>query len=179
LAPCCFLARNLECEGNLIGRTNGRPGFGQPFVCDACEIAAVLTLASLQTSTLLGQYPALKSAEARKTAAKLYAEVRLGNDPAGAKAEKGAAGEGGGWQPKSLPVFNIRPESETGSRSLQRYPGKWEVVFACPRKCMFVQKPAIDGGLSVKEMLVTAAVVRHRRHGNRSQPGPTSVRLSS
>src|SRR5262245_39630373 len=26
------------------------------------------------------------------------------------------------------------------------YPRKWEVVFACPRKCMFVQKPAIDGG---------------------------------
>ena len=36
----------------------------------------------------LGKHPALKTAEARKTAAKLYADVRLGNDPASAKAEK-------------------------------------------------------------------------------------------
>ena len=36
----------------------------------------------------LGKYPALQPAQARKTAAKLHAEVRLGNDPAAAKAEK-------------------------------------------------------------------------------------------
>src|SRR5262249_56527336 len=35
-----------------------------------------------------GNHTALKAAEARKTAAKLYADVRLGNDPASAKAEK-------------------------------------------------------------------------------------------
>src|SRR5262245_27796493 len=36
----------------------------------------------------LGKYPALNPAQARKTASKLHAEVRLGNDPAAAKAEK-------------------------------------------------------------------------------------------
>ncbi len=36
----------------------------------------------------LGKYPALHPGQARKTAAKLYAEVRLGNDPAAIKAEK-------------------------------------------------------------------------------------------
>src|SRR5260221_4336305 len=36
----------------------------------------------------LGKYPALKPAKARKTAAKLYAQVKLGNDPAGAKADR-------------------------------------------------------------------------------------------
>jgi integrase len=38
----------------------------------------------------LGKYPALLPAQARKTAAKLHAEVRLGNDPAAIKAEKQA-----------------------------------------------------------------------------------------
>jgi integrase len=42
----------------------------------------------------LGKYPALRPAKARETAAKLHAEVKLGNDPAGIKAEKTArAGE--------------------------------------------------------------------------------------
>lgn len=42
----------------------------------------------------LGKYPALHPAKARETAAKLHAEVKLGNDPAGAKADKQAkAGE--------------------------------------------------------------------------------------
>lgn len=36
----------------------------------------------------LGKFPALHPAQARKTAAKLHAEVRLGNDPAAVKAEK-------------------------------------------------------------------------------------------
>src|SRR5262249_12253041 len=36
----------------------------------------------------LGKYPALHPAQARKTAARLHAEVRLGNDPAAVKAEK-------------------------------------------------------------------------------------------
>jgi integrase len=35
-----------------------------------------------------GKYPALRPAKARDTAEKLHAEVKLGNDPAGAKAEK-------------------------------------------------------------------------------------------
>src|SRR5262245_18034728 len=38
----------------------------------------------------LGKYPALNPAQARKTASKLHAEVRLGNDPAAVKAEKQA-----------------------------------------------------------------------------------------
>src|SRR5262245_30163844 len=38
----------------------------------------------------VGKYPALSPAQARKTAAKLHAEVRLGNDPAAIKAEKQA-----------------------------------------------------------------------------------------
>jgi integrase len=38
----------------------------------------------------LGKYPALPPAQARKTAAKLHAEVRLGNDPAAVKAAKQA-----------------------------------------------------------------------------------------
>jgi integrase len=38
----------------------------------------------------IGRYPALQPSQARKTAAKLHAEVRLGNDPAAAKAEKQA-----------------------------------------------------------------------------------------
>jgi integrase len=45
-------------------------------------------LGSKHRRMTLGKYPALKSAGARKTAAKFYAEVRLGNDPAGARAEK-------------------------------------------------------------------------------------------
>src|SRR5262249_7448017 len=40
----------------------------------------------------LGKHPALKTAEARKTAAKLYSDVRLGNDPGSAKAEKPGRG---------------------------------------------------------------------------------------
>jgi integrase len=38
----------------------------------------------------LGKYPALPPAAARKTASKLHAQVRLGDDPAAAKAEKQA-----------------------------------------------------------------------------------------
>jgi integrase len=41
-----------------------------------------------QRRITLGKYPALHPAQARKTAAKLHAEVRLGNDPAAAKVEK-------------------------------------------------------------------------------------------
>src|SRR5262245_34993039 len=67
------------------------PGFGLPILDSGSKTFIFQYKIGAQHRRMtLGKYPALNPAQARKTASKLHAEVRLGNDPAAIKAEKQA-----------------------------------------------------------------------------------------
>ena len=76
-------------QGETIAFDDDIPGFGLRLRAGGSRTFVFQYKIGAQHRRMtLGKYPALKATDARKSAAKLYAEVRLGNDPAGAKAEK-------------------------------------------------------------------------------------------
>src|SRR5262245_31586510 len=85
-----------KLPGKKIGKTDDvilfdddLPGFGIRIRASGSKTWVFqYKLGSGHRRISLGKYPALHPAQARKTAAKLHAEVRLGNDPAAVKAEK-------------------------------------------------------------------------------------------
>jgi integrase len=85
-----------KLPGKKIGKTDDvilfdddLPGFGIRIRASGSKTWVFQYKVGLQHRRIsLGKYPALHPAQARKTAARLHAEVRLGNDPAAVKAEK-------------------------------------------------------------------------------------------
>jgi integrase len=75
--------------GDLVVFDNDLPGFGLRVRAGGSRSWIYqYKIGDQHRRITLGKYPALQPVQARKTAAKLHAEVRLGNDPAAEKAEK-------------------------------------------------------------------------------------------
>src|SRR5262249_28943344 len=81
--------KKIGKTGDIILFDDDLPGFGIRIRASAKKTWLFKYKLGLRHRRIsLGKYPALHPAQARKTAAKLHAEVRLGNDPAAVKAEK-------------------------------------------------------------------------------------------
>ena len=81
--------KKIGKTGDVILFDDDLPGFGIRIRASGSKTWVFQYKLGLRHRRIsLGKYPALHPAQARKTAAKLHAEVRLGNDPAAVKAEK-------------------------------------------------------------------------------------------